>query len=340
MMTSEPMMSSGMPKEIANRQVNLDEPRYDQSNFAGRLKHFAMVTNPLTVFASSKQLDDAKSLVELYRAGNEPAGTSIDDVWAAKVLYDSAFHPQTGEKQNVVGRMSFQVPGNMSITGCMMTFYRTAPAIVFWQWINQSFNALVNYTNRNASSPITTTQLGQAYAMATAAGCGVGIFLTQFVAKNPAIAGGLIARLVPFVAVASANCVNIPLMRQHELKEGIDVSTAEGEVIGKSRVAAKSALAQVVPSRIGMATPAMIIPPIIMNALHKNQKSFVRRMPWCAAPVTVLLTGLVLVISTPVCCSIFPQKSSIAFKTLDPQLQEKLRSQGRTPEFLYYNKGL
>lgn len=49
----------------------------------------------------------------------------------------------------------------------LITFIRTVPAVVFWQWVNQSFNALVNYTNRNANSTLTVNQLGVSYVSAT-----------------------------------------------------------------------------------------------------------------------------------------------------------------------------
>lgn len=43
-------------------------------------------------------------------------------------------------------------------------------------------------------------------------------------------------KYVPFAAVAAANCVNIPLMRQNEIIHGIDVFDEEGTKVGVSRV--------------------------------------------------------------------------------------------------------
>lgn len=135
-------MRTGIVLKIAMKDyIDIDKPRSDQSTFAGRAAHFFATTNPLNALAGDRELDEAKAIVDAYKArygSNQghfivlspilcsklPADFDEEKLWAAKELYDSAFHPQTGEKLFLPGRMSFQVPGNMVITGCMLTFYK------------------------------------------------------------------------------------------------------------------------------------------------------------------------------------------------------------------------
>jgi len=319
-------------------KIDIENPRYDQSTFTGRAKHFFITTNPQNILASDEALDKAKEIVDAYRNGNADKALTEDEIWAAKQLYDSAFHCQTGEKLFILGRMSFQVPGNMLITGCMMTFYKSIPAVVFWQFANQSFNAIVNYTNRNASAGVTNEQLGTAYVGATTASVLTALGFNKIISSSPALSAGIIGRFVPLLAVAAANCVNIPLMRQQEVKKGIAVETEDGQLAGLSGNAAVAAIAQVVPSRVGMAAPAMFIPPLVMASLEKTA-TFIKN-PWLKAPATVLLTGFCLTFSTPLCCALFPQKASIALKDLEPTLQESIKVKFPGQTTFYYNKGL
>ena len=83
---------------MSSKRLDLESPRYDQSTFDGRAKHFFATTNPLNVLASDSDLEKAKIIVESYRKGTEDKNLSEDEIWKAKELYDSAFHPQTGEK--------------------------------------------------------------------------------------------------------------------------------------------------------------------------------------------------------------------------------------------------
>ena len=48
-------------------RINLDEPRWDQSTYEGRAKHFFTTTNPLNLLCSSKELENAKDVVTRYR---------------------------------------------------------------------------------------------------------------------------------------------------------------------------------------------------------------------------------------------------------------------------------
>lgn len=326
---------------MGEERLDIEKPLWDLSTFEGRWKHFAWMTDFRTCTVPESELLNAKKLCEDYKLGKEPAGTTREQIIYAKKLYESAFHPDTGDLQNVFGRMSFQVPGGMAVTGAMLQFYKTNTAVIFWQWVNQSFNALVNYTNRNANSPTTELQLGVAYASATTAAMITAIGCKSFWGKR---ANPLMARYVPFAAVAAANCVNIPLMRQNEISQGIDVADENGNKLTKSKVAAVKGISQVVISRIIMCAPGMLILPPIMARLEKYR--FMQCIKPLHAPIQVMMVGCFLTFMVPTACALFPQNCSIKSSTLErweaenyETLKKNCGNRG-VPTYLYFNKGL
>nr|CRZ25773.1 BMA-SFXN-2 [Brugia malayi] len=364
-----------MSAELRLQRYNIDNPRWDQSRFLGRLRYFITITDPLKAFASQDTLQYSKRLLELYRVGKEPCGTTMEDLQRAQAFYGSAFHPDTGQLQTLPGRMCANAWGGTLLCGAMMLWYKSTKAIVFWQWANQSFNALVNYTNRNAQSPLSKRDLLVAYTSAVTGALGVAVSLKNYLAKRAF--SPLFQRFVPLVAVAVANAINIPFTRQKyyifdfspfsptygkqryygpeiftsfqiysELLDGLPVTNEAGQVVGKSKMAAYKAITLVVFSRNVIVTPSMLLVPLIMNAMEKCNW-YSNRAKFLNIPAQLVLTFILYGSMVPVGCALFPQINSVKATTLmhyEPATYEELKGHMGmnmpATQRVFFNKGL
>jgi tricarboxylate carrier len=314
----------------------LGRPRFDQSNFAGRLRHFLDVIDPRTLFVSAEKLQQSIELLDRFKNGSLPPTVSDKDLWEAQKIKQAIIHPDTGEKIFMPFRMSGFVPFGSPIVVGLLLPNPTLGQTVFWQWLNQSHNACVNYSNRNATkkTPVSRFLLGYCGAVTSAVGIAVGLSLLIRRANglSPAMKL-LVQKFVPFPAVATASTCNVILMRFSELYEGIDVFDKSERVVGTSQLAARKALKETAITRMFLPAPILLIPPIVMTFMERTR--LLRRRPGLHLPINATVTTLSFALALPVAIALFPQVSSIRRRQLEPEIQENTNE-----EVVYYNKGL
>ena len=81
---------------------------YDLNTYQGRFWHYFWQNNPLNLYKIYRDEEKIKKTVHLYESKADH-GLSEEEYQSAKYAYDSAFHPDSGNKINMLGRMSFQV---------------------------------------------------------------------------------------------------------------------------------------------------------------------------------------------------------------------------------------
>uniref|UniRef100_A0A8C0FT83 Sideroflexin 5 n=2 Tax=Telluraves TaxID=3073808 RepID=A0A8C0FT83_BUBBB len=300
-----------------------------QTSFYGRFRHFLDIIDPRTLFVTESRLKEAVQLLEDYKHGTLPPGVTNKELWGAQKIKQAIIHPDTNETIFMPFRMSGIVVG-------LLLPNQTLASTVFWQWLNQSHNACVNYANRNATKPSPTSKFIQGYlgAVISAVSIAVGLnVLVQRANKFTPATRLLIQRFVPFPAVASANICNVVLMRHTELEEGIDVLDSNGNIVGSSRIAAKHALLETALTRVVLPMPILVLPPIIMSILEKT--SLLRSRPRMILPVQSLVCLAAFGLALPLAISLFPQMSEIETSRLEPEI-----AMATTSKTVVYNKGL
>ena len=125
-------------------------------------------------------------------------------------------------------RLSGFVVFNMPLVFAVLFVKNQTPLFnATMQWANQTYNAGMNYGNRNASSKYTSQDLFRGYAGAVAVSVGLAFFFRTVFAKQIARFKGpklVIANaFLGYICAAPAGASNLILMRYKELEQGITV---------------------------------------------------------------------------------------------------------------------
>uniref|UniRef100_A0A8C7Z5E9 Sidoreflexin n=1 Tax=Oryzias sinensis TaxID=183150 RepID=A0A8C7Z5E9_9TELE len=325
-----------MAESAACPAFRLGSPQYEQNTFLGRLRHFIDIIDPSTLFVSERRLKECIKLLDDYKHGTLPPGVSDLQLWEAQKIKQAIIHPDTGEKIFMPFRMSGYVPFGTPIVIGLLLPNQTVVSTIIWQWLNQSHNACVNYANRNATKPASTSKflLGYAGAVTSAVSIAVGLnVLIQRANRLSPATRMIVQRFVPFTAVASANICNVGLMRHNELSEGVDVLDDKGNVVGSSKIAARNAIMETAFTRVVLPMPIFVLPPIIMSYLERLR--FLQSNRRLLLPIHSAVCLLTFAVSLPVAISLFPQMSQIEVSRLEPEIAMATKCKVVT-----YNKGL
>uniref|UniRef100_A0A671NNH1 Sideroflexin-5-like n=1 Tax=Sinocyclocheilus anshuiensis TaxID=1608454 RepID=A0A671NNH1_9TELE len=305
-----------MPASTEYPPFRLGESRFDQGSFYGRLRHFLDVIDPRTLFVSEKRLNECMKLLDQFKNGTLPPSVTNVQLWEAQKIKQAIIHPDTGEKIPMPFRMS-----GKGVVGLLLP-NQTFASTIFWQWLNQSHNACVNYCNRNASKPTPVSTFFQGYLGAVSS------------AVTIAVSSHACTKLYYLsLHLASANVCNVLLMRHTELSEGICVLDDKGNVVGTSKLAARHALIETSLTRVVLPMPVLLLPPLIMAMLERLP--LLQKCPRLGLPVHSMVCLCAFGLALPVAISLFPQNSQIHVSELEPEIAAATEC-----KILTYNKGL
>jgi len=307
---------------------SLKVPKYDQSTFDGRFYAMLDVIDPTMLLTSDAQLSEAKKKLEEFKAGTSKA--TDEELWAAKKTVDVMVHPVTGETMLAVGRMSAFIPMNVPIMVGMLSA-QTPVQNVFWQWVNQTYNVVNNYVNRS-SDQLEWSKIGQAYGIAVTAACGISVGLGQLIKSQPALQS--MGFLSTYFAVVSAGASNVAFTRMDEIKSGVKIADADGNVVGISKAAGKQAVMQTVLTRnCGLPVLPIILPAVILKMSGITSEAALK------AGEVVLVT-MAFTVGLPAALAILPQTMEIPVGKLEPEFQNLKDKNGAPITSLFANKGL
>jgi sideroflexin-5 len=294
--------------------------------------------DPRLLFYTEEQVRQAKEMVDHYQENKK----SDRALWEARRLYESALN-DAGQVVPRPFRMSGFVPYNGPICVAMVASPSTS-ALLFWSWVNQSQNALVNYYNRSAASTMTNETLAKSYVIAVGSALAVAFGLATAIQKRypPAQAQALL-RYVAFPSAVVASSLNCYIVRSPEIGTGIPLANAAGQDVlpgATSQVAATHGVYSTTASRALLQAPVYFLPPFLLAAVPVFRR-YLAHTPCMTVPLTTFLLLVSFGVGLPATVAVFPQISALPATAVEERFQHLRDPATDKPyEVFYYNKGL
>ncbi len=337
------------PATSAKRPYNLNAVlKKEQETYFGRLKYYFSIINPMQALITDKEAQWAKSTMEAFEKKKLPDGTvmfddkEVKELRKAHQIYNSVFHPDTKEKVPAYFRMSTFVPVNLPIIFGMMCVPQTLFNVIFFQWVNQTYNACWNYSNRNATCSFGNKELAISYGAAVSSSIGVALVGRQLTKKFGSTSGSIsrqrfINGAVAVCALSCAGFLNLYLIRYNEMLKGVQV-THQGKSYGLSKEAAKIAVVKSASTRAVLPIPMVIIIPGLWKMIE-----MLRIAPKSRGGVMfadMLIVAFQLTVSLPLAISLFTQELTIPKEKLEPEFRNLKDEKGNPINEFCVNKGM
>lgn len=296
-----------------------------------------------SLFATEHRLVEAKAIV------NDAARRGTREAIDAQRLLNATLHPDTGQPILLPFRMAAHVPVNTALLVGMM-WARSPFGTGLWQFFNATFNVCQFYANRNRSNEVPDEHVMLSYLGAMTSSVATGVLLRRyFMAKEAAAAHLPISSFarraaylgsasVPFLAAVAGKPLQIGIMRQDEILQGVDMRDHEGNVRGSSKIAGSAAIGMTVFSRVVYLAPMLWLP-LMCDGVYAAFPA-IGRSAMARNVTAVTLTALSSAFVTPACMAIFNQRAELPVTSLEQHLQGLMDSRGAAVERLYFNKGL
>ena len=226
--------------------------------------------------------------------------------------------------------MSAFVPMNIPIAFGMICLPATQFNVAFFNFVNQTYNASINYANGSGSDD-SVKFVAIAYSLALISSIGTGMFLNKkFNKVNSAnIFTEAIIRIVPSMVAGS---LNIFFMRSDYMTKGINIKDNKGNNIGLSKICGTKALFEGILTRLFLPLPLLINHFAVKALNHYSKNRRINTM------LEMIFCGIALGIGLPFSIALFKQYKQVNINILEKDLQEKAKTFGS--EFVLYNKGL